>query len=271
MAFGMNGLGKRPVSSYIKEDLWCARGSERIHSVLFAPRAMNGYAPVVVCAHAFGGSYRDTVDYAESMARNGYVAVSIDLRGGSSHSTSDGDVMNASVATMAQDIESVVRALVMRSDVDVDNIYLMGQGEGAVAATRVATSGAADIRGMVLCYPTFNLQDLMVKAFGTASKIPESFDLWQVAGRAFGLDAISNDPYAGMESYEGRTIIFHGDRDKIAPFAYSHKAARLLPNARIEVLSKVAHGFFGIAARTVVEESLNMIEATRVRKASAAA
>ena len=108
MSFGMNSLLRPPTSSFTKRDLWCQSNGERLYSVLVEPRNARGARPAIVCAHAFGGSFRDTLDFAESMARAGYVAAAIDFRGGSSRSQSEGEVENASVATMTRDIESVV-------------------------------------------------------------------------------------------------------------------------------------------------------------------
>ena len=143
MSFGMNSLLRPPTSSFTKRDLWCQSNGERLYSVLVEPRNARGARPAIVCAHAFGGSFRDTLDFAESMARAGYVAAAIDFRGGSSRSQSEGEVENASVATMTRDIESVVAEVRSLRSVDSDNVFVMGQGEGASAAMRVAASATS--------------------------------------------------------------------------------------------------------------------------------
>ena len=271
MAFGMNSLLRPPTSAFSKRDLWSSVGEERVYGVLFEPRNNRGASPAVICAHSFGGSFRDTTDFAEAMARAGYVAIAVDFRGGSSRSMSDGEVADASVATMAADLEAVLDVACGQRCVDRHNVYLMGQGEGAVAAMRIALARPKDIRGLVLCYPSFNLHDLMVGDYGTSDTVPDSINLWQIAGRAYGVDALENDPFQGMSAYTGRTLLFHGDSDKITPLKYSERAAELLPNARLEVLSNGGHGFNGANERRVFEESANMIRATRAKGAAAAA
>ncbi len=271
MAFGMNSLLRPPASTYTKRELWSSVGEERVFGVLYEPRGKRGASPAVVCAHSFGGSFRDTTDFAEAMARAGFVAVAVDLRGGSSRSMSDGEVADASVATMAADLEAMLDTACGQRCVDRRNVYLMGQGEGAVAAMRVALARPKDVRGLVLCYPTFNLHDLMAREYGTSDKVPESINLWQIAGRAFGVDALENDPFEKMAAYAGRTLIFHGDSDKMTPLEYSERAAELLPNARLEVLTNGGHGFNGANERRVLEEATNMVRATRVAKSASAA
>lgn len=271
MAFGMNSLLRPPTSTFTKRELWSSVGEERLYGLLFEPRNNRGASPVVICAHPFGGSFRDTTDFAEAMARAGYVAVAVDFRGGSSRSMSDGEVEEASIATMAADLEAMLETVCGQRCIDRRNVYLMGQGEGAAAAMRVALARPKDVRGLVLCYPTFNLHDLMAKDYGTSDMVPESINLRQVAGRAFGVDALENDPFEGMAAYAGRTLVFHGDSDKMTPLEYSERAVELLPNARLEILSNGGHGFNGANERRVFEEAANMIKATRVVKAASAA
>lgn len=271
MSFGMNSLLRPPTSSFTKRDLWCQSNGERLYSVLVEPRNARGARPAIVCAHAFGGSFRDTLDFAESMARAGYVAAAIDFRGGSSRSQSEGEVENASVATMTRDIESVVAEVRSLRSVDSDNVFVMGQGEGASAAMRVAASRGDAIRGLILCYPTFGLHDRMVKQFGHTDNVPTTINLWQIAGRDFGVDAVEFDPFEHMVAYQGPALVFHGDADKMAPMRYSEKAVDVLPNARLEVFPGACHGFNGVNERRVVEGALDLIKQAVTKDAYVAA
>ena len=271
MSFGMNSLLRPPTSSFTKRDLWCESNGERLYGVLVEPRVARGARPAIVCAHSFGGSFRDTLDFAESMARAGYVAAAIDFRGGSSRSQSEGAVESASVATMTADIEAVAAELRSLRSVDADRVFIMGQGEGATAAMRVANAHADQVSGLILCYPTFGLHDQMLREFGSAEHVPATINLWQIAGRDFGVDAIEHDPFAHMAAFDGPALIFHGDADKIAPISYSERAAATLANARLEVMPGAGHGFNGADERRVVEAALDLVSRSATSRGVVAA
>ena len=172
---------------------------------------------------------------------------------------------------MTRDIESVVAEVRSLRSVDSDNVFVMGQGEGASAAMRVAASQGDAIRGLILCYPTFGLHDRMVKQFGHTDNVPTTINLWQIAGRDFGVDAVEFDPFEHMVAYQGPAVVFHGDADKMAPMRYSEKAVDVLPNARLEVFPGACHGFNGVNERRVVEGALGLIKQAVTKDAYVAA
>jgi pimeloyl-ACP methyl ester carboxylesterase len=123
-----------------------------------------------VVVHGFAGSARLMLPFAGTLARNGYVVVLPDLAG---HGRS-----TAPLTEPTPDVETAVRSLRSRSDVDPDRIVLIGHSRGAAAvmsyaathgeiAATVALSGSAPAfvpRNLLMLYGEFEFPALAAAA-----------------------------------------------------------------------------------------------------------
>ena len=71
-------------------------------------------------------------------------------------------------------------------------------------------------------------------------------------GRDYFASVYDFDPIDAAKSYPGDVLIFHGDRDALAPIDYSRRAAETFPNAELDVLSGEGHMYSGQAVRQTI-------------------
>lgn len=242
-----------PFAGYTTRDQWIERPGGRIYGQLFVPKDATAPLPVVICSHFFGGTHRNSAEWARLMAASGLVAYAFDYCGSTLASHSTGvSTLEMSIKTEAQDLSCVHDAIRALPEVDSAHVYLLGQSQGGAVSAMVADERPADIAGLFLLYPAFVIHDEMCARFGSPSEVPETFSHWQTLGRAYAVDAMAYDHYEHM-GYTGPVHIWHGDRDGIVPLAYAERAARTYPSATLEVVRGAGHGFYERDQRRIAQ------------------
>ncbi|MDO5132864.1 MAG: alpha/beta hydrolase [Eubacteriales bacterium] len=131
-------------SGYSIEELTIKSDGLNIWGKLYIPEGTEN-VPLAICSHGFGGSYRNTKEYAENFAKNGIAAFSFDFTGGGSSSRSGGRTTEMSVLTEAADLGCVLDYFKYYSGIDSDRIFLFGESQGGFVSTYVAGSRSDDI------------------------------------------------------------------------------------------------------------------------------
>ena len=116
----------------------------KIFGNLLKPRGEEQY-PLMILSHGFGSSYRYTLQYARELVELGIACYVFDFCGGSMNSMSDGEMINMSVITEKNDLSTILDQLKMYDWVDQDKIYLMGESQGGLVSTLLASERSDEI------------------------------------------------------------------------------------------------------------------------------
>lgn len=233
-------------TTYSSRELRAHRGDLSIYGQLFLPRGerAKGPLPTVAAAHGFGANYLHCVPYAWTLAEHGYAVYCFDFCGGGYASRSDGNPIDMSLMTEKEDFLAVIEMLRQQEVVDRDNLFLMGEDMGGFVATMAAHERAAEVKGLVLLYPAFQLHDDTRRLFPTTKNIPVSYRQFGMrVGRGFGEAAWNTNPYTFMRDYPGDVLILHGDEDSTCLVEYSERAAEVFPSAHLETVHGAKHVF----------------------------
>lgn len=121
----------------------------------------------------------------------------------------------------------------------------------------VAEDCAADVRGLILFYPAFNIPEL-IKKYGDLmnqwGNLGNWGNLggWGDLGGSWGsmsmsetyINAIKDyDVWSHIGTYPKHVTIIHGSADFIVPVSNSEKAVSLYPDAELHVIEGANHGF----------------------------
>lgn len=255
--------------SYEVRDLWIERPGGRIYGQLFVPSGTDEKRPAVICSHYFGGSARDSAEWARLIAKAGYSAYAFDYCGATTMSHSEGvGTLEMSIKTEEIDLSCVLDAIRSLPDIDGSYVFLLGQSQGGLISSMVAEDRPTDVAGLFLLYPGFGIQAQMRGRFGSADNVPETFKMWQPLGKVYAIDAMEYDPFEHMH-YDGPVYIWHGKEDPIVPLAYSERAVNTYPHASLKVVRSSEHHFGSDdqkhIASEIAEHIAGTVEKTSVR------
>lgn len=220
-------------------------GTEKIFGQLHFPKGRQGKVPLLICLHGLGGTYKDCIAYADSAATHGYAAYVFDFRGGGSKaSKSDGNVLDMSIFTEAEDLEAVWETLRRESFYDASRVFLCGGSQGGLVSALVGARHPSEVRGMVLLFPAFNIPEYARMLYKDYDSVPEKVNLFGFTfGRKYADGLFEYDPYKDMRSFRNPVLILHGTADILVPVTYSEKAVSTYPNAELEKMKGQPHGF----------------------------
>ncbi len=231
---------------YESQELLTDNNGKRIYGVIYIPKAEDKKLPAIIYSHGFGGSYHYGIEYAEEMAKRGYVVYCFDFRGGSYGSRSEGSPLEMSLFTEKEDLLSVINMVKTLDYVDSDNLFLLGTSQGGAVSAMAAAELGNEIRGLILLYPAFVMVDSANALFSDVDEIPPSrFFMWMEVGRDYFSSLLNYDIYGEISNYKQPVLILHGDKDSIVPLSYSEKAVESYQEAELNVISGSGHGFYG--------------------------
>lgn len=221
------------------------RGDRHIFGLMNRLPAENGKPkPLVILAHGFNGSLNFGKNYFDVLASAGYQCYTFDFPCGSTRSRSDNNTVNMSILDEAADLEAVIDYFSSREDVDRSGIVVIGESQGGLVSSLVASYSPEKISKLVLVYPAFCIPDHHNSRFPDVESIPEVSEVWKVPlGRRFFAELMDMDPYADIANYKKPVLIIHGDKDQIVPLSYSQRAVTTYPDADLKIIEGAGHGF----------------------------
>ncbi len=233
---------------------------QKINGRIYRPEGATGKLPTVVFCHGFGSTMSSGEDFCKAFASKGWNAYTFDFRGGSAKSTSDGSTMDMSVLTEIDDADLVLDKLGKEDFTDKKNIFLVGQSQGGEVAALTAAS-RKDVRGMVLLFPAFSIQDDARTAYPRIKDIPDSTAFgFIMVGKAYFKDTWKMDPYKTIGKYKGPVLIMHGTMDQMVNYSYSVRAKASYKDAVLETFEGAGHGFTGADRQRAITLATEFID-----------
>ena len=245
------------------EELWLESEGKKIYGKMYLPGEEKDSYPTVILSHGFNSSSMLNEGYAESFAKQGYAAYLFDFCGGSPSTKSDGATTEMSVLTEYRDLSDVMDQIKALDYVDGEQMFLFGLSQGGFVSAYTAAQRPDDVKGLVLFYPAFVLQETYFQQYGSVEDIPdEEFESMGVPlGAIYAKDARSFDIYEEIGKYKGDVLICHGDKDTLVDLSYSEKAVAVYDSAELKVIQYGEHGFQGKLAREATGYTVEFLQA----------
>ena len=229
------------------EELWLESEGKKIYGKMYLPGEEKDSYPAVILSDGFNSNCMLNEGYAESFAKKGYAAYIFDFCGGSPSTKSDGVTTEMSVLTEYQNLSDVMDQVKALDYVDGSQLFLFGLSQGGFVSAYTAAQRPDDVKGLILFYPAFVLQEEYFEKYDSVDAIPdEEFESMGVPlGAIYAKDARSFDIYEEIGKYKGDVLICHGDKDTLVPLSYSEKAVEVYDSAELKVIQYGEHGFQG--------------------------
>lgn len=211
--------------------------NRRIYGICFVPNTNTPMRTVILC-HGFGGNIFSVYSQARYFASRGYACFLYDFCGGSMFSMSSGSFDEMTIDSETDDLNVILDYVSSVSFVDPENIYIYGYSLGAFVAVFVAAGRKEEVAGLILTAPAFSLAD-------EAKIYYETGRYFIMAGETFIENAYS---YYGkmnelLASCETKTLILHGNKDKLVNISYSEKAVETMPDAAMITIEGAGHNY----------------------------
>ncbi|MBQ6529091.1 MAG: alpha/beta fold hydrolase [Clostridia bacterium] len=221
----------------MREELYIPASMGKMFGIFQKP---SDSSPLIILSHGFNGSHMGNQDFADFFSSHGFSTFCLDFCGGGTNSLSDGNTMDMSVLTEAEDLNCVLNYFKPH----YSTIFLWGASMGGFISSYVAAHRPQDVKALAIEFPAYVLQDDAKKRANPDGTFPETVDAMRtVIGRKFNMDAVSFDIYEVISAYTGDVLIQHGDHDGIVPLSYSQRAEKIFPSAELVVLPGQGHGF----------------------------
>ena len=245
------------------EELRLESGGKKIYGKMYLPGEEKDSYPAVILSHGFNSSSVLNEGYAESFAKEGYAAYIFDFCGGSPSTKSDGETTQMSVLTEYQNLSDVMDQIKALDCVDASQLFLFGLSQGGFVSAYTAAQRPDDVKGLILFYPAFVLQETYFEQYDSVEAIPdEDFESMGVPlGAVYAKDARSFDIYEEIGKYKGDVLICHGDKDTLVNLSYSERAVEAYDNAELKVIKYGEHGFQGKLAREAAGLTVEFLQA----------
>lgn len=253
---------------YRTEEIYCRIDGQRIYGVAYIPER-EGRSPLVVFAHQLGNTHAAGADYAVALASRGIGVYTFDFRGGGVDSRSDGKVTDMSVMTGADDLGAVIDTARGWDFVDGQKIVLLGASQGGAVAAAVAARSGEKVAGLILLYPAFMLYDKIHAQFDRLEDVPECFRFleWIDVGKRYAEDIWDYDVYSELEKYKRPVLIIQGGKDPVVDVSYAQRAQKCYPGARLCMIDRAGHGFYGRSFRESLAYIMEYLECVGIKSA----
>ncbi|MDO4467392.1 MAG: YqiA/YcfP family alpha/beta fold hydrolase [Bacillota bacterium] len=233
---------------YVMEEMNIDDNGTKIYGRMYLPVEEKDSYPLVIMSHGIGGTYENCEPYAMMCAANGIAAFAFDFQGGGPASQSDGEMVDMSTLTEAQDLEVVSETLKQLPYVQKENVFLFGESQGGFVSAYVSANHPDAYNSVVLLYPAFVLQNDAWEKYPegpeTALDVEEIYGL--MVGKQSYIDNMSFDIYDVIKGYPQDVLIIHGQNDPVVPLSYSDKAKEVYTSCEIIPLDGPQdHGFKG--------------------------
>lgn len=219
----------------------------------------DGTFPAVIMSHGFNGRFNDFDAEAKKFASRGYVCYGFDFCGAQEGGKSTGRTgADYTPFTMKEDLLAVIADIGRLANVDKEQIFLLGGSQGGLVTGLAAADPAAEIAGVALYFPAFNIPDDWKGKPETETEL-----MGYTIGAEYIRSVQNFDPYAVIGGYKKDVCIIWGDQDGIVKRQYIDKAVETYgaDRADLTVIEGAGHGFSEDALKTAIAKVLAFLEA----------
>ncbi len=232
------------ITEYETRDLDCTNNGNRIWGKVYVPKGVEGKVPLVIIAHGYNSSYRETRPYAEALASRGVAACIFDFCGGSMNSMSEGKTTEMSVFTESADMEAIMKLSRKWDFADRDRLVLMGCSQGGLVASITAAANPKKVNSLILIYPALGIAEAAVNQHPKEAITSEKFNLMGLEiSHVFYDKLIGYDVFEDVKKFKKPTVSIYGDRDPITANDSMGRAADAFSIFDKKVISQGTHGF----------------------------
>ena len=231
----------------LEQDWSINQDGVNIYGRLYLPKNLPGKKKAVILSHGLAGNYRDVTKYAQYLAGQGYVAYAFDYPGGAKNGCSTGvGQLNMSIFTEEQNLKTVLNAVRYRSDVDRNQVSLLGESQGGAVSAMLASKYPKEVKSLILLYPAFSITDYAQAAFKSINRVPDTLNLFGfTVGKNYFAKLFNYDLLKSATKYNGPVLIMHGTDDIIVPETYSEKANKKFKHSKLYIFKHAGHDFKG--------------------------
>ena len=197
---GLNG-------SYVIENISINSNDKKVAGKLYLP-TKDDKSKIVIFSNDANKSYESIEVYAEKIADYNIASFVFDFVGGSEDNKSSGSTKTMSLESGVSDLEIVIDYIKNIENIDKNNIFLFGEGQGGIISTNVAIAKESEIKGLILLNPIWTL-DMTI--------------------------------YDKLPNLNRDVMIIHSTKDEIIPISYSEKALDSFKFAKLQKLEKATH------------------------------
>ena len=252
---------------YKTEELYITNDAEqKIYAQLYKPNKI-GKMPIVIYSHGLGASYRAGIDYAKELVNYDIATITIDFRGGSNRSKSDGSTKEMSFLTEMEDVETIIKYVKELDYVDKDNIILMGSSQGG-AISALVSAKRNDIKGTVLLYPALGIPSHVKNWFEDEESLTEEIKMTDkiTVGPKYFKDIWDMDVYTEIAKDEKQILILQGTEDDLVSPEHSKKVDGIYKNSELFLIEGAGHGFDGKQFDEAITHIVDYLEKIEVIK-----
>ncbi len=202
--------------------------NHKFKGTLFFPQNLKTKNPAILFIQGWTGEKERSYQYAEALAKLGYLSFLFDGRG---HGKSEGNIRTVATREFLDDILQTYDYFTKIEGVDKENISVVGSSYGGYLATLLTTK--RNVKRLALRVPadypneTFNKSKMQTSGIDN----PDIF-AWRAharnPGETFALDAIAN--------FDGQILIVESENDTVVP----HETVQNYVNA-IKDKSRLTH------------------------------
>ncbi len=251
---------KETDGKYIMKELSFKRDDLNIYGQIYLPGDGTGKYPTVIIGHEFGANHNSVAKYAEMFSKSGIAAYIFDFYGGGNSIKSDGTMLDMSVFTEVDDMNTILDKIKEQDFTDTKNIFLMGASQGGLVAALTASERGSEIGGLIMFYPALSIPDDARARFKSVDEIPDKVSALGVTiGKKYYEDILNLDVYNTINKYTGDVLIVHGDSDGLVPVSFSERAVKAYSSATLIKIAGANHGFNGNDANQAGQEAIKFI------------
>ncbi|MDO5105574.1 alpha/beta hydrolase [Capnocytophaga sp.] len=225
-----------------------ANGNKKItiYGEIIAPKGYEKQPlPLVILATGFGGSLDFVASqYAEAIAKEGFITYSFDFYGGNVGSRSGGTMQEMSVFTQTDDLVAVLNHLSGLPFVDKNAVFLLGYSQGGLVSAIAAAENTKKVKGAVLLNAAFSLPDFARYLFKSVDDIPQTISFeGHTLGKVYFERLLSYDIYAQLPAFKNEVLLIHAQNDELIPLLYAEKAHQIYPKSELRIIKGATHLF----------------------------
>lgn len=250
----------------VKEVYITNDSNQKIYAQIYRPKKI-GKMPIVIYSHGLGASYRAGIDYAKELVRYDIATITIDFRGGSNRSKSDGSTKEMSFLTEMEDVETIIKYVKELDYIDKDNIILMGSSQGG-AISALVSAKRNDIKGTVLLYPALGIPSHVKNWFEDEESLTEEIKMTDkiTVGPKYFKDIWDMDVYTEIAKDEKQILILQGTEDDLVSPEHSKKVDGIYKNSELFLIEGAGHGFDGKQFDEAITHIVDYLEKIEVIK-----